>query len=290
MATGKFHINEQHEARPCNATVRPCRFGAEDHFTSKAAAAKEAEKRMGKEHKTRLRSQKKKAATVPATHGLELLQDPHASASDKADVLIFEALKEAPDAARYRPAPALTLGEVEEDYYASCASAKLPPELARELVDHGAAKWAGNTARDRAWGEKQGNAAVTLADLSSVRLVPGTLTDGSTLHFDGTDMPSETAYHLEARAVVTCPDGHQVEVPVMARGGFSDFLSKTVEVGERHKANRNVEREVEDRVPAASSTHDEQARRVAALEALWAAQQAEIRALRDELRSLRGEG
>lgn len=45
----KFHINGDSVAKPCKATKRACRFGAEDHFDSSEAALAEAEKRVRKE-------------------------------------------------------------------------------------------------------------------------------------------------------------------------------------------------------------------------------------------------
>lgn len=45
----KFHINGNSEAKPCTATKRACRFGAEDHFDSAKDAIAEAERRVREE-------------------------------------------------------------------------------------------------------------------------------------------------------------------------------------------------------------------------------------------------
>lgn len=47
---GKFHINAKGTAAPCTATVRACRYGAEDHFENKETAVKAAEERLSNEH------------------------------------------------------------------------------------------------------------------------------------------------------------------------------------------------------------------------------------------------
>lgn len=45
----EFHINGNSEAKPCKATKRACRFGAEDHFGSEKSAMDEAERRVREE-------------------------------------------------------------------------------------------------------------------------------------------------------------------------------------------------------------------------------------------------
>ena len=51
MATGKFHINEQGEVRPCSASQKNCRFGGEDlHFSDAEEARKFVEKFLEKEN------------------------------------------------------------------------------------------------------------------------------------------------------------------------------------------------------------------------------------------------
>lgn len=42
----KFHINGNSEAKPCRATKRACRFGAQDHFDNAKSAMAEAERRV----------------------------------------------------------------------------------------------------------------------------------------------------------------------------------------------------------------------------------------------------
>lgn len=45
----KFHINSAGDVRVCNATVKPCRFGENDHFTDKNEARREIENRLSSE-------------------------------------------------------------------------------------------------------------------------------------------------------------------------------------------------------------------------------------------------
>jgi hypothetical protein len=45
----EFHVNGNNEAKPCKATKRACRFGAEDHFGSGKQAMDEAERRVREE-------------------------------------------------------------------------------------------------------------------------------------------------------------------------------------------------------------------------------------------------
>jgi hypothetical protein len=45
----EFHVNGNNEAKPCKATKRACRFGADDHFGSAKSAMAEAERRVQKE-------------------------------------------------------------------------------------------------------------------------------------------------------------------------------------------------------------------------------------------------
>jgi hypothetical protein len=49
MASGKFHITDSGDVRPCNATKRPCRYGDSDHYTDRTAARNAAEERMASE-------------------------------------------------------------------------------------------------------------------------------------------------------------------------------------------------------------------------------------------------
>lgn len=46
----KFHINSSGDVRVCNATVRPCKFGEEAHFTDRTEARKAVEKKLEQEH------------------------------------------------------------------------------------------------------------------------------------------------------------------------------------------------------------------------------------------------
>lgn len=49
MATGKFHITDSKDVRPCNATKRVCRYGELDHYDDKKEALVEAEKLASEE-------------------------------------------------------------------------------------------------------------------------------------------------------------------------------------------------------------------------------------------------
>jgi hypothetical protein len=46
----KFHVNGSGDVRPCNASVRPCRFGEADHFENRSEALAAVEKRLSEEH------------------------------------------------------------------------------------------------------------------------------------------------------------------------------------------------------------------------------------------------
>lgn len=58
----KFHVNAKGEVRPCGATKRPCRFGAENHYASE----EEAERAIGKQSHNQESPMTKKKTATPA--------------------------------------------------------------------------------------------------------------------------------------------------------------------------------------------------------------------------------
>lgn len=68
----KFHVNGSGDVRPCNASVRPCRFGEADHFENRSEALAAVEKRLSEEHESSSSVQKKSVASLKA----ELKKEP----------------------------------------------------------------------------------------------------------------------------------------------------------------------------------------------------------------------
>lgn len=50
MAKGKFHINGNGDVKPCNASVRACRFSDAEHFDNRQEALISAEKRLSEQY------------------------------------------------------------------------------------------------------------------------------------------------------------------------------------------------------------------------------------------------
>lgn len=67
----KFHINSSGDVRVCNATVRPCKFGEEAHFTDRAEARKAVETKLEEEHGVTAPSIKAPKATVEPSDSID---------------------------------------------------------------------------------------------------------------------------------------------------------------------------------------------------------------------------
>lgn len=68
----KFHVNGSGDVRPCNASVRPCRFGEADHFENRSEALAAVEKRLSDEHGGSATASKKSTAALKAELKSEL--------------------------------------------------------------------------------------------------------------------------------------------------------------------------------------------------------------------------
>lgn len=68
----KFHVNGSGDVRPCNASVRPCRFGEADHFENRSEALAAVEKRLSEEHGSSATATKKSTVALKA----ELRKEP----------------------------------------------------------------------------------------------------------------------------------------------------------------------------------------------------------------------
>lgn len=68
----KFHVNGSGDVRPCNASVRPCRFGEADHFENRSEALAAVEKRLSEEHGSSASASKKSVASLKAELKTEL--------------------------------------------------------------------------------------------------------------------------------------------------------------------------------------------------------------------------
>lgn len=114
----------------------------------------------------------------------------------------------------------------DDDYYGMGSAAALTKEEISELEDYGVPlkrDWQGVRALSYAGGGIQG--------VKSMALVPGSLEEQLTSHFEGTYADSSHVVHLEAQAVVTLADGHRMPISVTCISSFQevleDALSKT---------------------------------------------------------------
>lgn len=232
----KYHINDQGEVHPCRASKKPCRFGGADgasnHYTSREAATAALEAQLKAEHEVQSAVHRKAAAArrVP-----EVRKWRHFAKLPTQEQVQFAYLRAAllPDA-HGKPFAGVTLGagQAEDSYYKGAVLGRLEAGTYQLLEDHGVFEAPQDIREQRR--KAQGLAPEGWQErltADNFALVPSTLRELTSEHFADTYSPPIKAHRLEVTTVVTCPDGHRVEVPLTLQHTYPKLLEKALEEG-----------------------------------------------------------
>ncbi len=207
----RYHINGQQEVHPCNAVVRPCKFGGNEvHFATRAAATVVAEKQIAKHFAEITKTLKK---NPPRQQGFCLEDDLSSlTSAERAEVMVFEAMKKSDEIAFGSPDP--------NDYYGSGV-----PFIKSEVQEKLRALGVPMNKPGGYYSYYMNMPAIEEAGFK-MRIILGTLKDQNTYHFNGTFASEENMIqHLNAEAIITNPQGVSLEIPITCRSNFLDLLS-----------------------------------------------------------------
>lgn len=212
----KYHINAKDEVRICRASKRTCRFGKSEHFTLKAEADAEVERRLSKfvdkndldETKTHKKVQKERNYIDITKDDLSQL-----SSSERADLAIFSAMIVQHSNDTY-------VGDPNTEWFGGGYGATVDEATTKKLRSLHILDMRLNSFSVQSL-FRQG---------FRVHFVKNSLKEYETNHFLSTFADdSESIMHMNAQAVIEARNGYTVEVPITTTTTFSELLRSALQ-------------------------------------------------------------